>query len=54
MQNDKMNISTPKKVQESKPYIIALLEHKNNLFVSELNKNPNKLIKFQYSKFSPF
>ena len=46
MQNDKMNINTSKKVQESKAYIINLLEHKNSMFVSDLNKNANKLIKF--------
>ena len=49
-----MNINTAKKVQESKTYIIPVLEHKNAMFVSDLNKNKNKMVKFQYSKFSPF
>jgi hypothetical protein len=36
MENDKMNINTQKKVAESKQFIIALLEHKNAMFVSDL------------------
>lgn len=54
MENDKMGISTEKKIHESKSAIIPILEHKNNMFTSELAKNQNKLKKFQYSKFSPF
>lgn len=51
---DKMNLNTQNKVAESKKYVIAILEHKNQMFVSELNKNQNKSVKFLYSKFSPF
>ena len=30
------------------------MEHKNRLFIPDLKKDKNKLIQFQYSKFSPF
>lgn len=39
MENDKMGISTEKKVLESKGAVIAILEHKNLMFTSELSKN---------------
>ena len=41
-------------MEESKLIIAQILEHKNRTFIPDLKKNPNKTIKFQYSKFSPF
>ena len=34
--------------------VAQLLELKNKQFTSELIRNQNKTVKFQYSKFSPF
>ena len=46
MEMDKMNIKTEDEVKKSKKVVIAILEHKNGIFTSELAKNPNKSIKF--------
>ena len=46
MEMDKMNIKTEDEVRKSKKVVIAILEHKNGIFTSELSKNPNKSIKF--------
>ena len=34
--------------------VCQILEHKNKLFIPDLKKDKNKMISFQYSKFSPF
>lgn len=41
-------------MEESKIIVCGILEHKNKLFIPDLKKDKNKLINFQYSKFSPF
>jgi hypothetical protein len=54
MENDKMNLDTDAKIRDSKKIVCQILESKNQQFIAELKKNPNKTKKFQYSKFSPF
>jgi hypothetical protein len=54
MENDKMDLNTDLKIIESKKIVAQILEHKNQKFTAELKKNPNKIVKFQYSNFSPF
>ena len=54
LENNRPNVNTEQEILKSKKVVAAILEHKNQKFTSELNKNANKTIKFQYSKFSPF
>lgn len=49
-----MDLKTEEKIKESKIKVCQILESKNQQFIGELKKNPNKKQKFQYSKFSPF
>lgn len=49
-----MDLKTEDKIKESKIKVCQILESKNQQFIGELKKNPNKSKKFQYSKFSPF
>jgi len=44
MDNDKMGLNTEQKVKESKQTVIQILEHKNQLFASDLSKYPTKSI----------
>ena len=44
MENDKMGLNTEQKVKESKIAVIQILEHKNQLFASDLAKYPSKTI----------
>ena len=54
MEQDVKDLNIEKKIIESKKVVAQILEHKNQKFTSDLRKNPNKKVKFQYSKFSPF
>ena len=49
-----MDMDTGEKVKESKVKVCQILESKNQQFIGELKKNPQKSKVFQYSKFSPF
>ena len=50
----KNDIDTEKKVKECKKIVAQILEHKDQRFIFELNKNPQAKIKFLYSKYSRF
>ena len=53
-ESNNQNIQTEKKISESKIQVAQILEHKNQKFISDLKRNPQATVKFQYSKFSPF
>tara|TARA_B110000285_G_C15123761_1_gene618871 strand:- start:1416 stop:1547 length:132 start_codon:yes stop_codon:yes gene_type:complete len=42
MENDKMDLKTEEKIKESKIKVCQILESKNQQFIGELKKNPNK------------
>lgn len=54
MDHNRQDINTISKLEESKLTVCQILEHKNKLFIPDLQKDKNKMISFLYSNYSPF